>query len=111
MCIRDSNHTISNLKIDKGDYKAVGLFGVISMPTENTEIKDVKLINATVNGYTGVGVLAGMAKAGTKWVHGIGHAAKISGIEVSNATVTGLKYVGGVDVYKRQVKKAGGSGG
>ena len=30
---------------------------------------------------------------------GIGHAAKISGIEVSNATVTGLKYVGGVIGY------------
>ncbi len=93
-----NNHTISNLKIDKDDYKAVGLFGVISL-TENAEIKDINLVNATVSGYTGVGVLAGMARAGTKWVSGIGHAAQISGIKVSNATVTGLKYIGGVIGY------------
>ncbi len=91
--------TISNLKIDKDDHKAVGLFGVISMPTENAEIKNVELVNATVNGYTGVGVLAGMAKAGTTWVSGIGHAAKINDIKVSNATVTGLKYAGGIIGY------------
>ncbi|MGI6577166.1 MAG: Ig-like domain-containing protein [Eubacteriales bacterium] len=92
------NHTISNLRVNKAEYKAVGLFGVISL-TEDAEIKDIKFTNATVNGYTGVGVLTGMVRAGTKWVNGIGHAAQISGIEVVNSSVTGLKYVGGIIGY------------
>ena len=93
-----NNHTISNLKVDNGESKALGLFGVVELSGEG-EIKDVKIENAAVNGYTGIGVLAGMVRAGSTWVSGIGHAAQITDIEINGAIVTGQKYVGGVIGY------------
>lgn len=93
-----NGHTISNLKIDKSEAKAVGLFGVIDLDVDG-EIKDVKIENADINGFTGVGALAGMVRSGETWQSGIGFAAQISGIQVSNSTITGLKYVGGIIGY------------
>lgn len=93
-----NNKTIYNLKVDKSEEKAVGLFGVVNM-VDGATIKDVVIENAFINGFTGVGALAGMATSDSKWVSGIGHEARISGIEVSNSSISGLKYVGGVIGY------------
>lgn len=93
-----NNKTIYNLKVDKSKEKAVGLFGVVNL-VDGATIKDVVIENAFINGFTGVGALAGMATSDSKWVSGIGHEARISGIEVRNSSISGLKYVGGVIGY------------
>ncbi len=99
--IDGNGHTISNLYIEDTDRAAnLGLFGMIVL-SDDGFIRDVKFENAYVNGEkaANVGVLAGAVSGGTAWASGGYLPSRITGITVTDATVSGMKYVGGVIGY------------
>lgn len=96
-----NDYTISNLYIDSADKTAdVGFFGMLNLP-EDASIKNINFENAYVNGEqaTGVGVLAGAACGGVYNDQENYMPCLIENITVKNATVNGLKYVGGIIGY------------
>ena len=80
-----NNNVIKNLNVNTSADKA-GFFGKITCNDIGvTYVRDLSIVNATVNGAQEVGVVAGNAKQGD-----------ISNVTVDNATVIGTKYVGGI---------------
>lgn len=76
------NHVVKNLVVNGGSNSYVGLFGF----TTNGEIKNLVVENAKVNGYLGVGVVAGSP-----------YTSKYTNITVQgHVEVNGFAYVGGV---------------
>ena len=76
------NHTISNLTINRPYVENVGLFGV----TQEGEVKNLTINNATVTGNLDVGVVAGTPYT-TKYTN-----IKVTGL----VKVNGRSYVGGM---------------
>ncbi|BBM89099.1 hypothetical protein COTS27_00792 [Spirochaetota bacterium] len=76
-----SNHTLSNINIDKIDTDNLGFFGVV----ENATIKNCVLSNVNITGQNRVGALIGSLT---------GHTI-ISNTQITNATVSGRDHVGG----------------
>ncbi len=79
-----NDHTISNLYATGGN--SVGLFGVVSCNDMGiTYVRNLNLDVAYVNGENHVGALVGSNTQGA-----------LENVKVSNATVIGTKYVGGI---------------
>lgn len=76
-------NTISNLKISDGSY--VGLFGYV----DDATISDLKVDGVQINGQDCVAAVIGSAAAGSN----------IKNVVVTDATITGGHYVGGIVGY------------
>ncbi len=78
-----AGHTLANFTVKAKRTDHVGLFGVVD--GSNAEIRDLKLVNASVRGRDHVGALAGLVIA-----------AGIRGCFVEGGSVSGNSYVGGL---------------
>ena len=89
-------YTISNLKVDQGAaYHAAGLFGAL-----NGTVKNLKINGATINSISSSSEINGLTDNGTAVVAGsIYTSGKIDNVHVTNATVNGNRYVGGISGY------------
>ena len=93
-----NGHTISNLTV-KGQNNA-GFFGLLALDASTVE--NVKFTGASVQGRECAGVLAGAAFAtGYTWESGVGYAAAVTGISVTDSAVTANKYAGGAIGYSQ----------
>ena len=93
--IDGANMSISNLKVDKRNQSAQGLFGYI----ESAEIKNIKLCNCSINGKSDVGGIAGYS-----------YLSSISNCAV-DGIVNGQENVGAIcgRVYRGSIKQSASS--